>query len=69
MNERQTKNYGMRRFITDDMVRLSDRGVLGYLEEDLRRAFDRLKEEQGLPEGAKPLWCVSWEYEDDGERP
>jgi hypothetical protein len=62
--------YHAKRYMTDDMVRLSNGNVLsGYMREELERMFNATAQENGFPEGARPLWCLSWEYSDDGERP
>lgn len=69
MNEREPRRYEMRRYIADALMRQSDgRLISEYLHVEMRAAFDRIAADEGLPDGAAPRWCLTWEYEDDGER-
>lgn len=49
-------------YITDDMIEMSDGNAMAYIMDKMRANFEKVKREEGLPENARPLWRLSWEY-------
>ena len=57
--------YHLERYITDEMLDSAAIEILSIIRGEMKWKFNKLAEDMQLPEGARPLWRLSWEYLDE----
>ena len=57
--------YRLERHITDEAIEVAIIDILCRVRIEMQQKFSDLAIDAAFPEGARPLWCLSWEYRDD----
>jgi hypothetical protein len=60
-------HYQLERAITDLALTTASVDLLALLKKEMTEAFDQLRIDADLPSDARPLWRLSWQYDEERE--